>query len=97
MLIGSIVTFLVLYVDDILFIGNDIPTLYILRIRIHSDRKNCLIGLIQGTYLDKIMKRFIIQNSNKGELPIRSTIMFNKTQSPSIDEEIAYMSQVPYA
>ena len=33
-------------------------------------------------------------NSKKGELPIQSNI---KTQSPSIDEEIADMSRVPYA
>ncbi|KAI3723576.1 hypothetical protein L2E82_35254 [Cichorium intybus] len=89
---GSIVTFLVLYVDDILLMGNDIPTLqgvkawlgkcfamkdlgeaaYILGIRILRDRKKRLIGLSQGTYLEK-------------------------TQSPSTDEEIAEMSRVPYA
>lgn len=33
----------------------------------------------------------------KFELPIHSTIKFSKTQSPSSDEEIADMSQFPYA
>ncbi|KAI3780168.1 hypothetical protein L2E82_10129 [Cichorium intybus] len=89
---GSIVTFLVLYVDDILLMGNDIPTLqdvkawlgkcfamkdlgeaaYILGIRILRDRKKRLIGLSQGTYLEKVLKRFSMENSKKGELPIQS-------------------------
>ncbi|KAI3723297.1 hypothetical protein L2E82_34775 [Cichorium intybus] len=114
---GSIVTFLVLYVDDILLMGNDIPTLqdvkawlgkcfamkdlgeaaYILGIRILRDRKKRLIGLSQGTYLEKVLKRFSMENSKKGELPIQSNAKLSKTQSPSTDEEIAEMSRVPYA
>jgi len=114
---GSIVTFLVLYVDDILLIGNDIPTLqdvkswlgkcfamkdlgeaaYILGIRILRDRSKRLIGLNQSTYLDKVLKRFCMENSKKGELPIQSNTKMSKTQSPSTDEEIAEMSRIPYA
>ena len=114
---GSIVTFLVLYVDDILLMGNDIPTLqnvkawlgkcfamkdlgeaaYILGIRILRDRKRKLIGLSQCTYLEKVLKRFNMENSKKGELPIQSNTKLSKTQSPSTDEEIAEMSRVPYA
>ncbi|KAI3709538.1 hypothetical protein L2E82_39300 [Cichorium intybus] len=114
---GSIVTFLVLYVDDILLMGNDIPTLqdvkawlgkcfamkdlgeaaYILGIRILRDRKKRLIGLSQGTYLEKVLKRFSMENSKKGELPIQSNAKLSKTQSPSTDVEIAEMSRVPYA
>ncbi|KAI3524132.1 hypothetical protein L1887_02784 [Cichorium endivia] len=114
---GSIVTFLVLYVDDILLMGNDIPTLqdvkswlgkcfamkdlgeaaYILGIRILRDRKKRLIGLSQSTYLEKVLKRFSMENSKKGELPIQSNAKLSKTQSPSTDEEIADMSRVPYA
>ncbi|KAI3780227.1 hypothetical protein L2E82_10198 [Cichorium intybus] len=114
---GSIVTFLVLYVNDILLMGNDVPTLqdvkswlgkcfamkdlgeaaYILRIRILRDRKRKLIGLSQCTYLEKVLKRFNMENSKKGELPIQSNAKLRKTQSPSTDEEIAEMSRVPYA
>ncbi|KAI3513141.1 hypothetical protein L1887_20467 [Cichorium endivia] len=114
---GSIVTFLVLYVDDILLMGNDIPTLqdvkawlgkcfamkdlgeaaYILGIRILRDRKRKLIGLSQCTYLEKVLKRFNMENSKRGELPIQSNTKLSKTQSPSTDEEIAEMSRVPYA
>ncbi|KAI3751915.1 hypothetical protein L2E82_23009 [Cichorium intybus] len=114
---GSIVTFLVLYVDDILLMGNDIPTLqdvkswlgkcfalkdlgevaYIPRIRILRDRKKRPTGLSQCTYLEKVLKRFSMENSKKGELPIQSNAKLSKTQSPSTDEEIAEMSRVPYA
>ncbi|GJV85818.1 ribonuclease H-like domain-containing protein [Tanacetum coccineum] len=85
---GSVVVFLVLYVDDILLIGNDIPTLqsikywlgkcfamkdqgdatYILGIKTYKDRSKRLIGLSQDTYLDKILKRFKMENFKKGNL-----------------------------
>ena len=78
--------FLVLYVDDILIIGNNIPMLefvkewlkkcfsmkdlgeaeYILGIKIHRDRSKMLLGLSQGTYIDKILDRFKMGDSKKG-------------------------------
>ena len=78
--------------DNILIIGNDIPTLqevkswfgkcfamkdlgeatYILGIRILRERSKRLIGLSQSTYLDKVLKKFNMQNSKKGDLPIQS-------------------------
>ncbi|KAJ9545459.1 hypothetical protein OSB04_025166 [Centaurea solstitialis] len=82
---GSIVTFLVLYLNDILLIGNDIPTLqsvkawlrkcfqmkdlgeaaYILGIKIYINRSRRLIGLSQGTYIDKVLKRFRMDEFKK--------------------------------
>ena len=79
-----------LYVDDILLIGNDIPTLqkvktwfencfsmkdlgeaaYILGIKIYRDRFRRIISLSQGTYIDKVLKRFSINNSKRGFLPM---------------------------
>jgi hypothetical protein len=87
---GSSVTFLVLYVDDILIIGDDIGTLnnvksylnnffsmkdlgedvYILGIKIYRDRQRHLIGLSQSTYLDKVLKRFGMDKSKKGSMPM---------------------------
>nr|KAJ0197947.1 hypothetical protein LSAT_V11C700362840 [Lactuca sativa] len=113
---GSIVSFLVLYVNDILLIGNDVPMLqevkswlgkcfamkdlreaaYNLGIRIVRNRSKKLIGLSQNTYLDKVLKRFSMENSKKGELPIQCNAKLSKTQSPSIEVEIAEMSRVPY-
>ncbi|GJU74008.1 putative RNA-directed DNA polymerase [Tanacetum coccineum] len=114
---GSVVVFLVLYVDDILLIGNDIPTLqsvkdwlgkcfamkdlgdaaYILGIKIYRDRSKRLIGLSQDTYLDKILKRFKMENSKKGNLPLHHGIKISKDLCPKTDEELDRMSRVPYA
>ena len=87
---GSSVAFLVLYVDDILLIGNDVNLLnsvkdylnskfsmkdlgeaaYILGIKIYRDRSKRLIALSQSTYLDKILKKFRMDQAKKGFLPM---------------------------
>lgn len=114
---GSKVAFLVLYVDDILLIGNDIPMLesvkewlkkcfsmkdlgkaeYILGIKIYRDRSKRLLGLSQGTYIDKILNRFKMQDSKKGFLPIQHGIYLSKKQCPKTPVELEKMKQVPYA
>src|SRR6266498_1609521 len=38
---------------------------YILSIKIYRDRSRRLIGLSQSTYIDKVLKRFNIQDSKK--------------------------------
>ncbi|CAH1438180.1 unnamed protein product [Lactuca virosa] len=86
---GSIVSFLVLRTLEKLA--------YILGIRILRERSRRLIGLSQSTYLDKVMKRFSIQDSKKGDLPIQTNTKLSKTQSPSIEANIAEMSRVLYA
>jgi len=114
---GSIVVFLILYVDDILLIGNDIPMLqsvktslnnsfsmkdlgeasYILGIKIYRDRSKRLIGLSQDTYIDKVLKRFNMEQSKKWFLPMSHGMHFSEKQCPSSDEERNRMSKVPYA
>ena len=114
---GSSVVFLVLYVDDILLIGNDVPMLngvksslmkifsmkdlgeavYVLGIRIYRDRSERLIGLSQSTYIDKVLKRFGMEDSKKGFLPISHGIKLNKSQCPSGTDELEKMSRIPYA
>ena len=70
---------------------------YILGIRILRNRSRRIIGLSQSMYLDKVLKRFSMENSKKGEFPIQNNTKLSKTQSPSIVAEIAEMSRVPYA
>ncbi|KAJ9565912.1 LOW QUALITY PROTEIN: hypothetical protein OSB04_001878 [Centaurea solstitialis] len=114
---GSIVTFLVLYVDDILLIGNDIPTLqsvkswlskcfqmkdlreaaYILGIKIYRNRSRRLIGLSQSTYIDKILKKFRMDESKKGFIPMQHGIVLSKTQCPVSSQDQDKMKSVPYA
>ena len=114
---GSIVVFLILYVDDILLIGNDIPSLqsvkewlsknfsmkdlgdatYILGVKIHRDRSNKLLGLSQSTYIDKMLKKFSMDQSKKGYLPMSHGIYLSKDMCPKTDVEVHNMQNVPYA
>ncbi|KAK8557131.1 hypothetical protein V6N13_035235 [Hibiscus sabdariffa] len=114
---GSIVSFLILYVDDILIIGNDIPTLqsiktwlcscfsmkdlgeaaYILGVKIYRDRSRRLLGLRQSTYIDKVLKRFSMEESKRGFLPMRHGISLSKEMCPSTPQERERMNQIPYA
>jgi hypothetical protein len=114
---GSSVAFLILYVDDILLIGNDIEFLdgikgylnknfsmkdlgeaaYILGIKIYRDRSRRLIGLSQSTYLDKVLKKFKMDQSKKGFLPVLQGVKLSQTQCPTTAEDIEKMKVIPYA
>ncbi|KAL8126204.1 hypothetical protein AgCh_013480 [Apium graveolens] len=114
---GSTVTFLVLYVDDILLIGNDIPMLqsikvwlsknftmkdlgeasYILGMKIYRDRSRRMIGLTQGTYIQKVLKRFSMENSKRGLIPMSHGVSLSEKMSPKTPEERERMSKIPYA
>nr|GEV28831.1 hypothetical protein [Tanacetum cinerariifolium] len=83
---GSNITSLILYVDDIIVMGNHIPSLQsvkeylgkcfamkdlreatlILGIKIDRDRSRRLIRLSQSAYMDKILKRYRMDNSKRG-------------------------------
>ncbi|KAK1426395.1 hypothetical protein QVD17_15066 [Tagetes erecta] len=106
-----------LYVDDILLYGNDIPTMqsvktwlgsrfsikdlgeaaYILGIKIYRDRSRRLIGLNQSAYIDKILKRFKMENSKKGLVPIPRGTILSASQCPSSKDEQEKMKGIPYA
>ncbi|GJT56591.1 retrotransposon protein, putative, ty1-copia subclass [Tanacetum coccineum] len=97
---GSNVTFLILYVDDILIMGNNIPMLqdvksylgrcfamkdlgeaaYILGIKIYRDRSRRLIGLCQSAYIEKILKRYHMENSKRGSIPMQEKLRLSKSQ-----------------
>src|SRR3954462_2826725 len=70
---------------------------YILGIKIYRDRSRRLIGLSQSTYIDKVLKRFRMESSRKGLLPISHGVVLCKRQCPrNVDEQVE-MSTVPYA
>ncbi|GKE48900.1 retrotransposon protein, putative, ty1-copia subclass, partial [Tanacetum coccineum] len=114
---GSNVTFLILYVDDIIIMGNHIPSLqsvkdylgkcfamkdlgeaaFILKIKIYRDRSKQLIRLGQNAYMDKILKRYRMDNSKRGHIPMQERLDLNKTQGASTPEEVKRMQNVPYA
>ena len=114
---GSNVTFLVLYVDDILIIGKHIPMLqdvkshlgkcfamkdlgeatFILGIKIYRDRNKRLIGLSQSAYIDKVLKRFKMENSKRGILPMPEGLGLSVKQGASTPDEVKRMQRIPYA
>jgi hypothetical protein len=114
---GSSIAFLILYVDDILLIGNNIELLEsvkgylnisfsmkdldeaasILGIKIYMDRSRRLIALSQSTYLDKILKKFGMDESKKGFWPMLQGKTLHKTQCPATAQERERMRNIPYA
>ncbi|GKD68578.1 retrotransposon protein, putative, ty1-copia subclass [Tanacetum coccineum] len=114
---GSNVAFLVLYVDDILLMGNSVTMLkevkswlckcfsmkdlgeaaYILGIKIIRDRSKRLIALSQSAYLEKILKKFRMENSKKGYTPMMEKPDYRKSQGVKTPTEVQRMQRVPYA
>ncbi|GKE18368.1 retrotransposon protein, putative, ty1-copia subclass [Tanacetum coccineum] len=114
---GSYVTFLILYVDDILIMGNNIPMLqdvksylgrcfamkdlgeaaYILGIKIYRDRSKWLIGLCQSAYIEKILKRYFMENSKHGTIPMQEKLKLSKSQGASTLAEIQHRRNILYA
>ena len=70
---------------------------YILGIKIYRDRPKRLIGLSQDTYIDKVLKRFNMEQSKRGFLPMSHGMHFSDKQRPSSYEERKCMSKIPYA
>ena len=114
---GESVTFLILYVDDILLVGNDTKMMgvvkdslersfqmkdlgeaaFILGIRIYRDRSRRLIGLSQSTYVDKVLKRFNMEEAKKGFLPLSHGTRLSKTQCPESADERSRMDAIQFA
>jgi Reverse transcriptase (RNA-dependent DNA polymerase) len=69
---------------------------YILGIKIYRDRSQKLIGLSQGTYIDKLLKSFNMQDSKKGNLPMSYGINLGKKHCPSTNAKLETMKKIPY-
>nr|GEZ19857.1 hypothetical protein [Tanacetum cinerariifolium] len=113
---GSYVTFLILYVNDILIMENNIPMLqdvisylgrcfamkdlreaaYILGIKIYRDGSKRLIGLCESDYIEKILKRYYMQNSKRGTIPMQKKLKLSKSQGALTPGEIQRMQNIPY-
>ena len=48
---------------------------YILGMKIYRDRSKRMLGLSQSTYIDTVLNRFSIENSKKGYLPDRKSVV----------------------
>ncbi|GJR41220.1 retrotransposon protein, putative, ty1-copia subclass [Tanacetum coccineum] len=69
---------------------------YILRIKIYQDRSKRLIGLCQSAYIEKILKRFYMENSKRGTIPMQENLKLSKSQGASTPAEIRRMQNIPY-
>ena len=56
-----------------------------------------MLGLTQSTDIDKILKRYKMDDSKRGFLPARHGIVLSVKDGPKTDEERNAMSRVPYA
>nr|GFB18654.1 hypothetical protein [Tanacetum cinerariifolium] len=69
---------------------------YILRIKIYRDRSRRLIGLSQDAYLDKILKRYRMDGSKRGTIPMQVDCHLDKSQCAKSKNDKARMHNVPY-
>nr|GEU86303.1 hypothetical protein [Tanacetum cinerariifolium] len=70
---------------------------YILGIKIIRDRFERLIALSQSAYLEKILKKFRMENSKKGYTPMMEKPDYRKSQGAKTYTEVKRMQRVPYA
>ncbi|GJZ18002.1 retrotransposon protein, putative, ty1-copia subclass [Tanacetum coccineum] len=64
---------------------------------IYKDRSKRLIGIGQNAYMDKILKRYKMDNSKRGHILMQERFDLNKTQGASTPKEVKRMQNVPYA
>ncbi|GKC28560.1 retrotransposon protein, putative, ty1-copia subclass [Tanacetum coccineum] len=70
---------------------------YILGIKIYRDRSKRLIGLCQSAYIDKILKRFYMENSKRGSILMQAKLKLSKSRDASTPAEVKCMQNIPYA
>ena len=73
------------------------PANYVLGIRISRDRDSKLIYLDQENYLEKVLKRFKMENCRPVSTPVSKGTILNKSMCPTNKIELEEMKVVPYA
>jgi ATP-binding cassette subfamily B (MDR/TAP) protein 1 len=69
----------------------------ILGMEITRDRKSGLLFLRQHDYINKVLHHFNMPDAKKVTTPIAPLFKLSSTQCPVTDEDIEYMSKVPYS
>uniref|UniRef100_A0A2N9EKJ9 CCHC-type domain-containing protein n=1 Tax=Fagus sylvatica TaxID=28930 RepID=A0A2N9EKJ9_FAGSY len=70
---------------------------YVLGIRISRDRDSKLIYLDQENYLEKVLKRFKMEDCRPVSTPVSKGTILNKSMCPTNKTELEEMIAVPYA
>ena len=60
-------------------------------------RKSGLLFLSQQNYIKKVLQRFNMHNAKAASIHIAPHFKLSATQCPSTDQDIEYMSRVPYS
>ena len=82
-------------VQEILYDRGEVS--YILRIKVYRDRPKVILDLSQKLYIEKVLKRFRMENFKRGFLPLRHSISLSKTMCPTTSKEVQRMSRISYA
>jgi hypothetical protein len=69
----------------------------IIGMEITRERKSGLLFLSRHDYINKVLHRYNMPDINKVTTPITPHFKLSSTQCPVIDEDIEYMSRVPYS
>jgi hypothetical protein len=69
----------------------------ILGMRITRDMKYCKLTLSQGEYIEKVLERSKMQNEKPISTPLANHFKLTKELFPKRQEEIEYISKVPYS
>ena len=72
-------------------------TSFVLGIQIHWDRSRSIIGLSQKSYIEKVLKRFGMQDCKQGDTLVAKGEKFSLGQCLKNDFEIKEMQKIPYA
>ena len=70
---------------------------FVLGIEIHRDRRKGVLGLSQKPYLEKVLKKYSMQNCKPSPAPIVKGDRFGEFQCPRNQYEIDQIKTVPYA
>ena len=68
----------------------------ILGMKITRDKKNCKLTLSQGEYIEKVLERLNMKNAKLVSTPLATYFEMSKEMCPKTQEDIEYMSKVPY-
>ena len=70
---------------------------FVLGIEIHRDREKGVLGLSQKTYLEKVLKKYSMQNCKSSPAPIVKGDRYGEFQCPRNQYEIDQIKAVSYA
>ena len=70
---------------------------YVISIKIHRDRTQCILGLSQETYINKVLERFPTKDYLSRRTPVKKGDRFNLNQCLKNNLEKEQMQNILYA